>query len=199
MITYIKNIWETYATVFEGMAITFSYLLQRPITVQYPDRIKKPVHETLPENYRGRLDVDTELCTACGLCAKACPIDVIEMKGARTERKKGLTLIYFNIYHGKCMYCNLCVEACPAEEGEDEEHHTAIYFKKNFEGSGYALSDLVEQFIPPDEARKRLKEAEETAAKRASRQDVGPGASNTDVTAGSQAKESAEKTEGGSA
>ncbi|MDH4198971.1 MAG: 4Fe-4S binding protein [Spirochaetia bacterium] len=169
MTTYLKNIWEASATVFEGMAITFSYLLQRPITVQYPDRLKEPVPKTLPKNYRGRLMVDTELCTACALCQKACPIDVIEMKGARTERKKGLTLIYFNIYHGKCMYCNLCVEACPAEEGDEEAHHTAIYFKKDFEGSGYELKDLVEQFIPREEAIQRLKEAEETAAKRAAK------------------------------
>lgn len=167
MITYFKNIWDASTTIFEGMAITFSYLLQKPITVQYPDRIKEPVQNTLPTNYRGRLFVDTNLCTACGLCAKACPIDVIEMSGARTERKKGLTLIYFNIYHGKCMYCNFCVEACPAEEGEGDSHHTAIYFKKNFEGSGYHLTDLVEQFIPREEALKRLKEAEEMAAKRA--------------------------------
>jgi len=186
MIIYLKNIWETFATIFEGMAITFSYLLQRPITVQYPDRLKQPVPETLPDKYRGRLMVDTELCTACTLCAKACPIDVIEMKGARTERKKGLTLIYFNIYHGKCMYCNLCVEACPAEEGEEEEHHTAIYFKRDFEGSGYHLKDLVEQFIPHEESVKRLKEAEELAAKRA-------------AAAAAPKTEPGEKTDGGAA
>ncbi|MDH4261697.1 MAG: 4Fe-4S binding protein [Spirochaetia bacterium] len=189
MIIYLKNIWETYATVFEGMAITFSYLLQRPITVQYPDRMKESVPETLPEKYRGRLMVDTELCTACGLCAKACPIDVIEMKGGRAEGKKGLRLIYFNIYHGKCMYCNLCVEACPAEDGEEDEHHTAIYFKKNFEGSSYTLNGLVEQFIPPDEARRRLKESEEIAAKRA--------AAAAETTKNSEAKQESDKPKDG--
>lgn len=164
MITYFRNIWQTYTSILEGMAITFSYLLQRPITVQYPDRIKKPVPETLPENYRGRLYLDSKTCTACGLCAKACPIDIIDMKGVRTDRKKGLTLVYFNIYQGKCMYCNFCVEACPAE-GED--HHTALFFKKNFEGAGLSIFDMIERFIPVEESRQILKEAEEYAAKKA--------------------------------
>lgn len=166
MTAYFKNIWQTAATIFEGMAITLSYLLQRPVTVQYPDRMAKSVPETLPANYRGRLGLDVETCTACGLCAKACPIDVIDMKGARTERKKGLTLIYFNIYHGKCMYCNLCVEACPAE---DEDHQTALFFKKEFEGSGYHLSDLVETFVSPEETKQLVREAAEVEAKRAAK------------------------------
>jgi len=165
MITYFKNIWDTAATVFEGMAITLSYMFQKPITVQYPDRLKEPVPHTLPTGYRGRLALDVDLCTACALCQKACPIDVIDMKGMRTEGKKGLTLIYFNIYHGKCMYCNLCVEACPAED--EESHQTALYFKKDFEGVALKSSDLIEQFIPQEQAKALFKEATDFAEKRA--------------------------------
>jgi NADH-quinone oxidoreductase subunit I len=164
MITYFKNIWDTYFSILEGMAITLGYLFQKPVTVQYPDRTKEPVWKSLPQNYRGRLQLDLATCTGCALCAKACPIDVIDIKAVRTERKKGLTVAYFNIYHGKCMYCNFCVEACPAE-GED--HQTALTFKKNFEGAGFGIKDMIEQFVPPEESRKILKEGEELAAKRA--------------------------------
>lgn len=162
MTEYFKNIWQTAATIFEGMAVTFSNMLEMPITVQYPDRLEKPLQETLPKGYRGRLDVNIETCTACGACQKACPIDVIDMKGARTERKKGLTLIYFNIHHGKCMYCNLCVEVCPV----DVDDQTAIYFKKDFEGSTYDIHTLVEEFVPAGEVVQREKEAQELAQKK---------------------------------
>lgn len=162
MKSYFMNIWQASATIFEGMAVTFSHLLQKPVTVQYPDRMEKRVQDTLPDGYRGRLDVDIEICTACGACMRACPINVIDLKGARTERKKGLTLLYFNIHHGKCMYCNLCVEACPV----NVEGMTAIRFKKEFEGSSQVFSDLLESFIDKDESLQRKKEADETASKK---------------------------------
>lgn len=163
MIAYFNNIWQSVTSIFEGMAITFSNMIQMPTTVQYPDRIPVPVQETLPDGYRGRLSVNIETCTACGACEKACPIDVIDLKGARTERKKGLTLIYFNIHHGKCMYCNLCVEVCPV----DVDGETAIHFTKQFEGSTYDIHSLVEEFVPAEEVIIREKEAQEMIAKRA--------------------------------
>jgi len=57
---YFSNIWNAIKTIFDGMSITFSYLLQKPITVQYPDRTEKPVKDTLPdpwEEIRNVLDV----------------------------------------------------------------------------------------------------------------------------------------------
>ena len=71
---YTKNIVETVTTIFEGMAITFSHLMRRPSTVQYPDRIEKPVQETLPLRYRGILEVDLDICTGCLACERVCPI-----------------------------------------------------------------------------------------------------------------------------
>ena len=65
---YIKNIFETVTTIFEGMAITLSHLVRRPMTIQYPDRIDKPVQETLPLRYRGILEVDMDICTGCLAC-----------------------------------------------------------------------------------------------------------------------------------
>lgn len=163
MIAYLNNIWQSVTSIFEGMAITFSNMIQMPTTVQYPDRTPVPVQETLPDGYRGRLSVNIETCTACGVCEKACPIAVIDLKGARTERKKGLTLIYFNIHHGKCMFCNLCVEVCPV----DVDGETAIHFTKQFEGSTYDIHSLVEEFVPAEEVIIREKEAQEMIAKRA--------------------------------
>jgi NADH-quinone oxidoreductase subunit I len=56
-------------------------------TIRYPE-VKREISET----YRGqhvlkRDDQGAERCTACGLCAVACPAEAITMEAA--ERKKG--------------------------------------------------------------------------------------------------------------
>ena len=37
--SYIKDITDTVKSVFEGMSITLSHLVRRPMTIQYPDKI----------------------------------------------------------------------------------------------------------------------------------------------------------------
>ena len=62
-----------------------------------------------------------ENCTACGLCAVACPAEAITMTAA--ERKKGEEHLYreekyaavYEINMLRCIYCGLCEEACPKE------------------------------------------------------------------------------------
>ena len=64
--SYAKDIKDTVSSIFEGMAITFSHLVRRPMTIQYPDKIPVPIQETLPHRYRGILEVDMDICTGCG-------------------------------------------------------------------------------------------------------------------------------------
>ena len=49
------------------------------MTLEYPDRLPDDVRvqNTLPFRYRGILEVDLEICTACLACKRACPIDCI--------------------------------------------------------------------------------------------------------------------------
>ena len=159
---YFKNIITASTTIFEGMGVTFSHMLRKPVTVQYPDRVPKPVKDTLPERYRGILHVDIDLCNCCMGCMKACPIDCIVVDGVRVEKevKKGevtkiqriKTPIQFDINVAKCMYCGLCTEACPTAA----IHHTTV-----FEKSTDQLSTLILRFITPEIAAKvREKEAE---------------------------------------
>ena len=74
MHSYLKDIFETVVTIFEGLSITFSHLVRRPMTIQYADRIDRPVQETLPKRYRGHLEVDMEICTNCSVRCLAMPI-----------------------------------------------------------------------------------------------------------------------------
>jgi formate hydrogenlyase subunit 6/NADH:ubiquinone oxidoreductase subunit I len=162
---YLTNITNGLSTIFEGLAITASHLLRRPITVQYPDRIPEPLTDTLPPRYRGFLKTDMNICTGCTLCQGACPIQCIEIGIAKTapspqpsplmgggdailpvpltgEGKGGgapaRVIDKFNIDIGKCMFCGLCTEVCPTG---------AIHFTREFEGSTPDLNELVFKFV----------------------------------------------------
>jgi NADH-quinone oxidoreductase subunit I len=107
--------------IAKGMAITVSHMFKKTPTVKYPEQKREfaPV-------YRGwhvlkRDDAGAERCTACGLCAVACPAEAITMVAA--ERKKGEENLYreekyastYEINMLRCIFCGLCEEACPKE------------------------------------------------------------------------------------
>ena len=146
---YLKNIWDSVATTLVGMKITGKYLLQKPITVQYPDE-RLPI----PERYRGIHYLEQEKCIDCLACARACPIDCIEMDAVR--HGKELEWISFTLDYQKCMFCELCVYPCPKD---------CIHMGTEFAFVTYDRSELKHDLLSfkgmAKEARIRMKEAEE--------------------------------------
>lgn len=99
----------------KGLATTLQHAFSRPVTVQYPEEVLP-----LPAGYRGRVTLvyDTEKerfrCTACGLCAKACPVEIIQITRAKDANGKLMPYpekFEYNLL--ECILCGLCVEACP--------------------------------------------------------------------------------------
>ncbi len=136
--TYFENVKNAAVTIFEGMAVTLSWMFRRPITIQYPDRTPEPVKDTLPDRFRGILEVHIPACTACSACARACPIDVILVETQKHPSGKGRLLMRFDIDISKCMYCGLCTEACPT----GCLRHTPV-----FEATGRDIHNLVVHFV----------------------------------------------------
>ena len=135
---YLGRIAETCMTILDGMAVTFSHLVRRPFTVQYPDRTPIRVQDTLPFRYRGMLEVDLEICTGCLACERACPIDCIVIDVEKDAQTKNMVMTRFDIDMAKCMYCGLCSEPCPT----GSIHHTP-----EFEGSDFSLESLIRRFV----------------------------------------------------
>lgn len=107
--------------IAKGMMITLKHLFKKKVTIKYPEQ-KRPVAPV----WRGwhvlkRDELGRENCTACGLCAVACPAEAITMTAA--ERKQGEENLYreekyasvYEINMLRCIFCGLCEEACPKE------------------------------------------------------------------------------------
>src|SRR5713226_5032129 len=137
MFSYLQNIFETVVTIFEGLSITFSHLMRRPTTIQYPDRIDRPVQETLPLRYRGHLEVDMDICTDCKACERVCPITCIYIESGKDGSGQRM-ISSFDIDLAKCMYCGLCSEVCPTG---------SIRHSREFEGACFDPGAMVRRFV----------------------------------------------------
>ncbi len=116
---YFKTIWITSVALLKGLAVTFKYMLQRKVTLQYPT--EKP---TLSDRFRGMLTFHIDECIACDMCVRACPSSCISLESARNEAGKKVIQNY-TIDFGKCNWCRLCEEACPTNP--KSVHHTNEY------------------------------------------------------------------------
>ncbi len=124
----------------KGMLITLKHFFKKKVTIQYPEQ-KRPFSpvwrglQILNRDEEGR-----ERCTACGLCAVACPAEAITMEAA--ERQAGEENLYreekyaakYEINMLRCIFCGLCEEACPKD---------AIYLSETFTPSNFTRESFI--------------------------------------------------------
>ena len=138
--------------VFKGMAITLSHLFRKKANIQYTEQ-QRPMSQV----FRGlqilkRDEKSAERCTACGLCALACPAEAITMTAAeRTPDNKQFYREekYASVYEInmlRCIFCGLCEEACPkaAIFLQNDVMAPASYEREDFI---YGKDRLVEPFL----------------------------------------------------
>ena len=109
-----------------GMALTFSFMFRKKITINYPFE-KGP----LSPRFRGehalrRYPNGEERCIACKLCEAVCPAQAITIEAEPRDDGSRRTTRY-DIDMVKCIYCGLCEEACPVDaivEGPNFEYST---------------------------------------------------------------------------
>ena len=72
-------------SILKGMAITFSHIFKKQPTIRYPEQKREfsPVFRGL--HVLNRDEEGRERCTACGLCAVACPAEAITKEASERE------------------------------------------------------------------------------------------------------------------
>lgn len=148
---YILKFWQGFITIIIGMRVTFRHLFVPAVTIQYPS-----VKPELPERERNRLYVNMDDCIGCDQCARACPVDCIDIETVKSVpgddlgvtsngKKKALWVTKFDIDIAKCCYCQLCVFPCPTD---------CIYMTDVYEFSEFERENLVYDFVTLTEEEK---------------------------------------------
>jgi NADH-quinone oxidoreductase subunit I len=156
--TFLESLYIV--AIAKGLVITIKHLFRRKVTIKYPEQKREfsPVYRG--QHMLKRDELGRENCTACGMCAVACPAEAITMTAA--ERQKGEENLYreekyasvYEINMLRCIFCGLCEEACPKDAIYLTESKVIVKSASNREDFIYGKDKLV---MPLDMAIKNSK------------------------------------------
>lgn len=111
-------VWD----ILKGMLITGRHVVlnllnpSRMGNFSWPE-VKKPIDAGYRAEHRLMLrDDDSIRCTACMLCATACPAECIHITAVEGNDAKAEKYAQeYTIDMLRCIYCGYCVDACPCD------------------------------------------------------------------------------------
>jgi NADH-quinone oxidoreductase subunit I len=126
--------------IAKGMWITLKHIFKKKATINFPEQKREFSAVWRGLQILNRDSEGRENCTACGLCAVACPAEAITMEAA--ERQPGEEHLYreekyaakYEINMLRCIFCGLCEEACPKD---------AVYLSETFAPSNYQRKGFI--------------------------------------------------------
>ena len=136
--------WEkTYIPeIIRGLYITIKHFIRnlfKPfdrMTVEFPEKKKEIPYGYRAEHRLMKRPDGSVRCTACMLCATACPSDCISIVAEESEDKTiEKRAKEYTIDELRCVFCGLCVEACPCDAIRMDTY--------KYENASFARKDLI--------------------------------------------------------
>ena len=132
VLTAVRETLSGFKSLIIGMRITAREAAKPIITVPYP-------HDTLPmpARFRGHIKLVLDpatgrpRCTACTLCAKACPSNCIELDGIKREGDKKKSVSKYLLDFTKCSLCGSCVEVCPSDAIDFSKEYNVVALSRS--------------------------------------------------------------------
>ncbi len=122
VVEVVKGLVITFGRLFRNFALHVLHLagigqdVRAAASIQYPNE-----RRVYPARYRGRHRLTLKengdvACTACFLCATACPARCIYIEAAEHDNPEVEKFPHrYEIDTLLCIYCGYCVEACPVD------------------------------------------------------------------------------------
>ena len=105
---------------FGGFKLTFQHLARPTVTTSYPQAKRPKQPRQHGRHVLNRYDDGMEKCIGCELCAGACPVNCIYVRGLDNPPDHPVSPgerygYVYEINYLRCIHCDLCVEACPTQ------------------------------------------------------------------------------------
>jgi Ni,Fe-hydrogenase III small subunit/formate hydrogenlyase subunit 6/NADH:ubiquinone oxidoreductase subunit I len=84
-------------------------ILKRALTGGVATNAYPAVIGEVPDGFRGKPVIDFAQCTACSVCAEACPTSALTVQADAEDA----TMKVLSINYGDCIFCGECEAACP--------------------------------------------------------------------------------------
>lgn len=114
--------WGYFTTIMSGMRHTWGIFFRQFVGIEKSNTLEWPEQPaTYSERFKGkhfltRREDGQIRCTACFLCATACPAQCIHIEaGQHPDNEIEKFPVRFEIDILRCVFCGFCEEACPVD------------------------------------------------------------------------------------